>query len=64
MQLKIHSTDHLGTTAASLLQPEQVPEEVEVGKDSEICLTEIDKDRDMQDDVWVEVAQTNSLELQ
>ena len=38
--------------------------EVEVGKNSEICLTEMDKDGDVQDDVWVEVAQTNDPELQ
>ena len=37
--------------------------EVEVGMNSEICLTEMDKDRDVQDGVWVEVAETNSLEL-
>ena len=46
-QLKVHSADHLGTTTTSLLQPEQVMEEVEVGKDSEICLTEMDEDRDV-----------------
>ena len=39
-------------------------EEVEVGKNSEICLTEVDKNRDVQDSVWVEIAQTNSPELQ
>ena len=39
-------------------------EEVEVGKNSEICLTEMDKDGDVQDGVWVEIAQINSLELQ
>ena len=31
-------------------------EEVEVEKNSEIRLTEMDKDRDVQDGVWVEVA--------
>ena len=39
-------------------------EEVEVGKDSEIRLTEMDEDRNVQYGVWVEVAQTDSLELQ
>ena len=39
-------------------------EEVEVGKDSKICLAKVDKDRDVQDGVWVEIAQTNDLELQ
>ena len=63
-KLKIHTTDHLRTAATLLLQPEQMTEKVEVGKNSEICLTEMDKDRDVQDGVWVEVAQTNSLELQ
>ena len=38
-KLKIYTTDHLGTTATLLLQPEQVSEEVEVGKDSKIRLT-------------------------
>ena len=63
-QLKVHSVDHLRTTAASLLQPEQVTEEVEVGKNPEIRLIEMDKNQDVQDGVWVEIAQTNSLELQ
>ena len=44
VQLKLHPTDHLGTTVASLLQPEQVMEDVEVGEDSEIWLTEMDED--------------------
>ena len=39
-------------------------EEVEVGKNSEICLIEMDEDGDVQDGVWVEVAQTISPELQ
>ena len=39
-------------------------EEVEVGKDSEIRLIEMDKDRYVQYGVWVEIAQTDSLELQ
>ena len=54
-KLQIHAADHLGTTA-TLLQPEQVTEEVEVGKNSKICLTEMNKDRDVQDGVWVEIA--------
>ena len=44
-QLKVHPADHLGTTAASLLQPEQLVEEVEVGKDSDKRLIEMDEDR-------------------
>ena len=64
MEMLIHVDDHPRTTTALLLQLEQVTKEVKVGKNSEIRLTEMDKDRDMQDDVWVEVAQTNSLELQ
>ena len=63
-EVKIHATDHLGTAATLLLEPEQMMEEIEVGKNSEICLTEVDKDRNVQDGVWVEVAQTNSPELQ
>ena len=55
-QLKVHSADHLGTTAASLLQSEQVAEEVEVRKDSEKCFTEMDEDRYVQYCIWVEVA--------
>ena len=39
-------------------------EEVEVGKDYEICLTEMDDDRDVQNGIWVEITQTNHLELQ
>ena len=64
VELKINTADHLGTTATFLLQPEQMTEEVEVGKDSEIRLIEMDKDRYVQYGVWVEIAQTDSLELQ
>ena len=39
-------------------------EEVEVGKNSETCLVEMDKNQDVQDGVWVEIAQTNYPELQ
>ena len=39
-------------------------EEVEVGKNPKIRLTEMDKNQDVQDGVWVEVAQSDSLELQ
>ena len=35
-----------------------------MGKDSEICLIEMVEDRYVQYGVWVEVAQTDSLELQ
>ena len=41
-----------------------MPKEVEVWKNSEIRLAEMDEFRDVQDSVWVEVAQTNILELQ
>ena len=63
-QLKIHSADHLGIVAALLLQPEHVSEEVEVWKNPQIRFTEVDKDRDVQDGVWMEIAQTKCLELQ
>ena len=52
-ELQIYAADHLGTTAALLLQPEQVSKEVEVWKNPQIHLTEMDKDRDMQYGVWV-----------
>ena len=38
-------------------------EEVEVGKNFEICLTKMNENQNVQDGVWVEVAQTDSLEL-
>ena len=55
LELQIHSANHLGTTVAFLLQPEQVSEEVVVWKNPQIRLVEVDKDRDVQDGVWVEV---------
>ena len=63
-ELQIHAADDLGTSATLLLQPEQMMKKVQVGKNSEIRLTEMDKDRHVQDSVWVEVAQTDSPELQ
>ena len=35
-----------------------------MGEDSEICLTEMDKDLDVQNGIGMEVAQTNHPELQ
>ena len=55
-ELQIHTTDHSGTTASLLLQPEHVSEEVEVGKKFEIRLTEMDKNGDVQDGVGMQVA--------
>ena len=63
-QLKIHSADHLGTAAALLLQPEQMSEEVEVWKNPQIHFAEVNKNQDVQDGVWVEIAQTKCPELQ
>ena len=63
-ELKIHAADHSGIATALLLQLEQVSEEVEVGENSKIHLAEMDKNRDVQDGVWMEIAQTHSLELQ
>ena len=56
MELKINVADYLGFAATLLLQPKQMTKEVEVGKNSEIRLIEMYKDRDVQDGVWVEVA--------
>ena len=60
MELQIYAADHSRTATALLLHPEQVPKEVEVGKNSEICLKEMDKNRDVQDGVSMEIAQTHS----
>ena len=46
-ELQVYAADHLGTTAALLLQPEQVSEEIEVGKNPQIRLIEMDKDQDV-----------------
>jgi len=63
-ELQIHTADHSRTAAALLLQPEQVSEEVEVGKNAEIRLAEMDKNRDVQDGVQKQIAHTHSPELQ
>jgi len=57
--LKVYSADHLGTTTASLLQLELITEKVEVGRDTKECLTEVDKDKDVKNSIWVEIAQTD-----
>ena len=61
---KILAADHLGTATALLLQLEQVSEEFEVWKNCQIRFIEVKTDRDVQDGVWVEVAQTDSPEFQ
>ena len=64
LELQIYTVDLLETTAALVLQLEQVSKEVEVWKNPQIRFIEVDKDRDVQDGVWVEIAQTNHPELQ
>ena len=64
LELQIYIAKHLGTAAAFLLQSEQVSKEVEVRKNPQIRFAEVDKDQDVQDGVWMEIAQTKCLELQ
>jgi len=47
-ELQVHAVDNLGTTAAFFLQTEQVPEEVEMRKNTQKRLIEMDKDHDVQ----------------
>ena len=63
-ELQIHTADHLGTTPALLLQPEQVSEEVEVGQNAKIRLAEVDKDSNMHDNIRMQIAQAYSPILQ
>ena len=63
-KLQIHTVDHFGTTPALLLQLEQVSEKIEVGKNAKIRLTEIDKHSNVQNGVWMQIAQAHALELQ
>ena len=56
MELQIHTADHSRTAPALLLQPEQVSKEVEVGQNAKIRLVEVDKDSNMQDNIWMQIA--------
>ena len=47
LELQIYAADHLRTTAALLLQLEQVSKKVEVWQNPQKCLTEMNKDRDV-----------------
>ena len=64
MELQIHTADHFGTSPALLLQPEQVLEKIEVGKNAKIDLAEMDKHNNVQDHVRMQIAQTHSPILQ
>ena len=44
LELQIYAADHFGTTAAFLLEIEKVSEEIEMWKNPQKCLTEMDKD--------------------
>ena len=46
-ELQIYAADHLGTTAALLLQLEQVSEKVEVRQNHQKHLIEMNEDRDV-----------------
>ena len=63
-KLQINAADHLGATVAFLLQPEEVSEEVEVRQNPQKCLTEMNKDQDVQYCVGVEIAQANRPKFQ
>ena len=62
-KLQVHAADHLGTAAPLLLQTEQVPEEVEVRKNTEKRLVEMDKDRNMQNGVGMQITEANHPKL-
>ena len=64
VELKIDAADHLQTTATLLLQPEQMSKEVEVWKNPQIHFAIVNKNQDVLDGVWVEIAQTKCPELQ
>jgi uncharacterized OB-fold protein len=57
LELKSGPTDHLrGRVVRVTLQAEEVAEEVEMGSDVEVRLTEIDEDGDVNKGVRVEIA--------
>jgi hypothetical protein len=57
LELKSGPTDHLrGHVIRVTLQAEEVAEEVEMGSDAEVLLTEIDEDGDVNKGVRVEIA--------
>ena len=55
MELQTHTTDNFGTAPSFLLQPEKVSEEIEMGKNAKIDLAEVDKHRNMQNSVWMDI---------
>ena len=62
-ELQVHVADHLRTAAPFLLQTEQVPKEVEVWKNTEKRLVEMDKDRHVQYGVGVQITEANHPKL-
>jgi DNA-binding MarR family transcriptional regulator len=57
LELKSGPTDHLrGRVVRVTLQAEEVAEEVEMGRDVEVRLAEIDEDGDVNKGVRVEIA--------
>ena len=62
-ELQVYAADDLGTATPLLLQIEQVPEEVEVWKNTEKCLIEMDKDRNMQNGGGMQITEANRTKL-
>jgi hypothetical protein len=57
---QIHSIDNFGAALGPLLpQAKQISKEVEMGLDSPICLTQVDKDRNKEDRVRMQIANPN-----
>jgi hypothetical protein len=59
---KVHSTDNFGAALGPLLpQAKQISKEIEMGLDSPICLTKVDKDINKEDRVGMQIANPNLI---
>jgi hypothetical protein len=59
---QVHSTGNFRAALGPLLpQAKQISKEVKMGLDSPICLTKVDKDRNKEDRVWVQIANPNLI---
>jgi hypothetical protein len=59
---QVHSAGNFGAALGPLLpQPKQISKEVEMGLDSPIRLTKVDKDRNKKDRVRMQIANPNLI---
>lgn len=61
-QQQVYAADHLGRShTGERFEAEEMAEQIEVRSDSNECFTQVDKEGDVKDTIWIEMAEANAV---